>query len=68
MRYQRGQMQTNLVYSRARKGALPFWVSLNVHTYMSPETGDLEAFTYAYDVTGQNGDGQDHRADLRGAV
>jgi len=51
MRYQRGQMQTNLVYSRTRKGDLPFWVSLNIHIDMSPETGDLEAFTYAYDVT-----------------
>jgi PAS domain S-box-containing protein len=50
-RYQQGQMQTSLLYSRPRKGALPFWVSLNIHTYMSPETGDLEAFTYAYDVT-----------------
>ena len=50
-RYQRGQMQTNLIYHRARAGALPIWISLNVHTYMSPETGDLEAFTYAYDVT-----------------
>ena len=50
-RYQHGQMQTNLTYSRPRKGSLPIWISLNIHTYMSPETGDLEAFTYAYDVT-----------------
>ncbi len=52
-RYQRGQMQTSLIYHRSRKGELPLWVSLNIHTYMSPETGDLEAFTYAYDVTGK---------------
>jgi PAS domain S-box-containing protein len=52
-RYQHGQMQTSLIYHRARRGALPMWISLNIHTYMSPETGDLEAFTYAYDVTGK---------------
>ncbi|HUM83431.1 MAG TPA: PAS domain-containing protein [Lachnospiraceae bacterium] len=51
-RYQHGQMQTSLTYHRARKGRMPIWISLNVHTFMSPENGDLEAFTYAYDVTG----------------
>lgn len=50
-RYRQGQMQASLLYRRARKGELPFWISLNIHTYMSPETGDLESFTYAYDVT-----------------
>jgi len=52
-RYQQGQMQTSLVYHRARRGELPIWISLSIHTYTSPETGDLEAFTYAYDVTGK---------------
>jgi len=52
-RYHQGQMQTSLIYHRTRQGALPMWISLNIHTYMSPETGNLEAFTYAYDVTGK---------------
>jgi len=50
-RYQHGQMQTGLVYRRAREGQLPLWISMNIHTYMMPETGDLECFTYAYDIT-----------------
>jgi signal transduction histidine kinase/CheY-like chemotaxis protein len=49
--YQHGQMQTSLSYRRVRSGALPIWVSMNIHTYMMPETGDLECFTYAYDVS-----------------
>ena len=49
--YQHGQLQHNLVYRRARRGDLPIWISMNIHTYMSPETGDLECFTYAYDIT-----------------
>ena len=53
IRYQHGQMQTSLVYRRARSGALPLWISMNIHTYMSPETCDLECFTYAYDVSGK---------------
>jgi len=52
-RYQRGQMQTTLTYRRAREGKTPIWVQMNIHTYMMPETGDLECFTYAYDISGK---------------
>lgn len=50
-RYQQGQMQSSLLYRRCRKGQLPLWISMNIHTYMMPETGDLECFSYAYDIT-----------------
>ena len=50
-RYQRGQLQTGLVYRRSRSGQLPLWISMNIYTYTMPETGDLECFTYAYDIT-----------------
>ena len=49
--YQHGQMQSSLIYRQARSGELPLWISMNIHTYMMPETGDLECFTYAYDVS-----------------
>lgn len=52
-RYQLGQMQTGLIYRRSIEGRLPVWISMNIHTYMMPETGDLECFTYAYDVSGK---------------
>ena len=50
-RYQEGQMQTTLQYQKKFKDKDPIWVSKTVHTYMSPETNDLEMFSYTYDVT-----------------
>jgi len=50
-RYQRGQMQTTLRYCRTVEGQDPIWVSMTAHVYMMPETGDLELFSYAYDIT-----------------
>ena len=50
-RYQHGEMQTSLQYRRRRESLLPMYVSMNIHTYMMPETGDIECFTYAYDIT-----------------
>jgi len=50
-RYQRGEMQTSLTYRRIRRGDLPIWIAMNIHTYMMPETGHLECFTYAYDIS-----------------
>ena len=49
-RYQEGQMQDNMLYQKKFDGD-PFWVSLTIHTYMRPETNDLELFSYAYDIT-----------------
>ena len=50
-RYQQGQMQTTLQYCRTVEGQDPIWVSMTVHTFMRPETGDLELFSYAYDIS-----------------
>lgn len=50
-RYQQGQMQTSLQYCRTVEGKTPIWISMTVHTYMMPETGDLELFSYAYDIS-----------------
>lgn len=50
-RYQQGQMQTTLQYCRTMEGQEPIWVSMTVHTYMMPETGDLELFSYAYNIS-----------------
>ena len=50
-RYQQGQMQTTLEYCRNVENHDPMWISLTVHTYMRPETGDLELFSYAYNIT-----------------
>lgn len=49
-RYQEGQMQVTMLYQKKFAGD-PFWVSLTIHTYMRPETNDLEMFSYAHDVT-----------------
>jgi PAS domain S-box-containing protein len=50
-RYQHGEMQTSLTYCRGRDKDVPIWITMNIHTYMMPETGDLECFTYSYDVS-----------------
>jgi PAS domain S-box-containing protein len=50
-RYQAGEMSGNLIFRRRVERSLPIWISLSYHTYMSPETGDVELFTYTYDVT-----------------
>jgi PAS domain S-box-containing protein len=50
-RYQQGQMQTTLEYRRNVEGQEPIWISMTVHTYMMPETRDLELFSYAYDIS-----------------
>ncbi|MCI2069322.1 MAG: ATP-binding protein [Bacilli bacterium] len=49
--YQNGEMTSNIVYHCRIDGQLPSFISLNLHTYLIPETGDLELFTYAYDIT-----------------
>jgi len=56
-RYQQGQMQTGIIYRRILKDRLPVWISMSIHTYMMPETGDLECFTYAYDISGEKNKG-----------
>lgn len=50
-RYQQGQMQATVQYRLASDGGIPVWHSTTVHTYMNPQTGNLELFSYAYDIT-----------------
>jgi signal transduction histidine kinase/PAS domain-containing protein/BarA-like signal transduction histidine kinase len=57
-RYQRGEMHLEVTYRRVVPGAVPIWVSTVMHTYMMPATGDLELFSYSYDVTEKALEGQ----------
>lgn len=48
---QLGDVSGNVIYRRKIPGAMPIWLSLSYHTYMMPETGDVELFCYGYDVS-----------------
>lgn len=50
-RYRQGQTYSAVEYRRAMNGRPPFWVSTVIHTYMMPASGDIEIFTYTYDIT-----------------
>lgn len=50
-RYQKGEMQTTFQYRRTVDGQDPIWISMTVHIYMEPGTGNLELFSYAYDIS-----------------
>jgi signal transduction histidine kinase len=50
-RYQLGETRVSVQYRRAMHGRPPFWVSTVIHTYATPDTGDIEIFTYTYDIT-----------------
>ena len=50
-RYQHGEMHTTLEYRRSVEQDEPIWISMTVHTYMMPETGDIELFSYAYNIS-----------------
>jgi hypothetical protein len=50
-RFQNGQMADSLVYRRRIEGHLPIWISMSIRTFIMPETGNIELFSYAYDIT-----------------
>lgn len=50
-RYKKGEMQTTIQYHRTVNNHDTLWLSLTVHTYMMPDTGDLEMFSYVYDIS-----------------
>ena len=50
-RYRQGETCVSVQYRRAMRGRPPFWVSTVIHTYSTPDTGDIEIFTYTYDIT-----------------
>lgn len=50
-RYQEGHFLNRVPYRVLTKGDLPLWMSLEMRTYASPLTGDVECFSYTYDIT-----------------
>ncbi len=50
-RYQDGHLLSRVQYRRLRKGDLPLWMSMEMRTFASPITGDVECFSYTYDIT-----------------
>jgi len=50
-RYQEGHFLSRARYRRLQKGELPLWMSVEMRTYASPQTGDVECFSYTYDIT-----------------
>jgi signal transduction histidine kinase/PAS domain-containing protein/ActR/RegA family two-component response regulator len=50
-RNQGGETQTAFQFRKEAEGKNAKWISVTVHTYTSPETGDVELFSYAYDIT-----------------
>jgi len=52
-RYEEGAMQVVLEYRRRTPDGKLLWVSLEIHTYLNPDNGDLECFSYAYDVSNE---------------
>jgi PAS domain S-box-containing protein len=50
-RFRRGETVTRADYKRTVPDKPPFWFSATVRTQLVPGTGDIESFTYTYDVT-----------------
>jgi len=50
-RYQEGHLTSRAQYRRPQKGDLPLWMSVEMRTFASPITGDVECFSYTYDIT-----------------
>ena len=50
-RYQEGHLTTRAQYRRLQKGDLPLWMRVEMRTFASPLTGEVECFSYTYDIT-----------------
>ena len=50
-RYRAGETRTTLQYMRIVDDGAPIWISVAIVTHMMPDTGDIECFTYSYDIT-----------------
>lgn len=46
-----GRTHFTIQYCLSRDGEIPVWFSTVANTCVSPETGDVECFTYTYDIT-----------------
>jgi signal transduction histidine kinase/BarA-like signal transduction histidine kinase len=49
--YQKGETGLTVEYWRYSSEMKTVWVSLSVHFFLAPDSGDVEAFSYAYDIT-----------------
>ena len=47
----KGETGLNVEYRRFTSDYKTIWVALSLHFFLAPETGDIEAFSYAYDIT-----------------
>ncbi len=52
-RFYEGETSFSLRFRRSRHESMPGWVQFSLTTFESPVTGDIECFTYTYDVTEQ---------------
>lgn len=50
-RYQQGEMQSTLEYKASVPDSTPVWIRLAIHIYLMPQSGNIECFIYAYDIT-----------------
>ena len=50
-RYREGHLVSRVRYRRLRRGDMPLWMSLEMRTFASPLNGDVECFSYTYDIT-----------------
>jgi len=50
-RLQKGDTETTFQFRRTIAHEKPMWISVIVHTYINPVSGDAEMFAYAYDIT-----------------
>jgi PAS domain S-box-containing protein len=50
-RYQNGETRTSVQYRRRSADGSFNWALIELNVYMMPYTGDLECFSYTYDVT-----------------
>ncbi|MCI2049501.1 MAG: ATP-binding protein [Lachnospiraceae bacterium] len=49
--YQHGDLNHQIQYCRRSTKISSIWVRLIINTYKSPDTGNIECFMYAYDIT-----------------
>ena len=50
-KYRNGDSRTSLQYMRIVDDGAPIWISVAIVTHIMPDTGDIECFTYSYDIT-----------------
>jgi len=49
--FERGQTNLSVTYRYLISETEPMWITIVLRTYLMPKTGDIEGFSYAYDIT-----------------